>query len=192
MPLTETDICNRALDRLGAAHITSLAGDQSTNAGRLRRSYPIARDAVIRAYAWNCCQRRASLAALGDAPEHGFARQFALPEDPYCLRVLQIDGEVEFALRYKIEGRAILTDEAAPLKLLFLARVDPSGFDALLSEALAARLAADLGFAVTGSASVADSMAKAYRDILVEARGTDAQEGSADDMVAADWLESRG
>jgi hypothetical protein len=190
MPLTETDICNGALDRLGADPIASL--DQaSTNAARLKRQYPKTRDAVLRAYPWNCAQERASLAADATAPAFGYARQFALPEDPLCLRVLAIDGEVDFGLKYKVERRFIRTDEAAPLKTLYIARVAEFEFDPLLSDAISARLAADLAYAITGSASLMEAAAKRYRDILVEARQVDAQEGSPDALLAGEWVESR-
>ncbi len=190
MPVTETDICNRAIDRLGAAHLTSL-DDQTENAGRFKRSYPITRDAVIRAYPWNCCTRRVALAAVGAAPVSGYARQFNLPADPYCLRVISIDGEARFGLRYRVEGRAILTDEPAPLDLVFLGRVDPPEFDALLIDVIAGRLAADLAYAITGSARLAEEARAAYRSILIEGRLTDAQEGTAEDLIGSTWLESR-
>lgn len=187
-------ICNTALDLLGADAITSI--DDDNKQGRLcNRNYAKVRDAVLRAYPWNCAIARASLPALGDAPAFEFDRQFALPEGPdpaYCLRVLSIDGEVEFGLRYKIEGRRILTSEAAPLDIIYISRItDPALFDPLLADAISARLALDLAYPLTGSASLGQSMSEVYNQKLGEARAVDAQEGTPDEFTAPGWLESR-
>ncbi len=189
MPISAVSLCNRALDMIGADPITSLA-DAIKPARLCERNYEAVRDAVLRAYPWNSAMRRAALPALSEAPAWGFARQFELPND--CLRLYHIDGEIDIGSRYRIEGRRVLTDETAPLKILYIARIeDPTIFDPLLGDAIAARLAADLAFALTGSAALGQSLIHAYRDKLSEARRTDAQEGSADGLTASDWLESR-
>jgi hypothetical protein len=181
-------ICNRALDMLGAEPVTSLA--DNTKAARLcARNFEPVRDAVLRAYPWNAAVRRASLAALTDAPAWGYARQFQLPEGPApepCLRLLAIDGETEFAVRYRIEGRRVLTDESAPLNVLYIARVeDPAQLDPMLHDVIATRLAADLSYSLTASAALGQSLMEIYQAKLAEARVTDAEEGTADPLVAS-------
>lgn len=181
-------ICNRALDMLGADPVTSL--DDNTKAARLcARNYEPVRDAVLRAYPWNVAVRRASLAALAEAPAWGSARQFPLPEGPDpepCLRLLSIEGETRFGLRYKVEGRRVVTDEAAPLRILYIARIeDPSQLDPMLADAIATRLAADLSYSLTASAALGQTLMGIYQTKLAEARATDAEEGVTDDIVAA-------
>jgi hypothetical protein len=181
-------ICNRALDMLGADPVTSL--DDDTKAARLcARNYEPVRDAVLRAYPWNVAVRRASLAALADAPAWGYGRQFQLPEGPDpepCLRLLTIDGESEFGLRYKVEGRRILTDAAAPLRILYIARVsDPAALDPMLADAIATRLAADLSYSLTASAALGQTLMSIYQAKLAEARMTDAEEGIPDPLVSS-------
>lgn len=181
-------ICNRALDMLGAEPVTSL--DDNSKAARLcARNYEPVRDAVLRAYPWNAAVRRAALAALAEAPAWGYARQFQLPEGPSpepCLRLLAIDGETEFGLRYKIEGRRVLTDEAAPLNILYIARIDdPAVLDPQLADVIATRLAADLSYSLTASAALGQTLMDIYQAKLNEARITDADEGSPDELVAA-------
>lgn len=176
-------ICNRALDMLGGEPVTSLA--DNTKAARLcARNFEPVRDAVLRAYPWNAAIRRASLAALSEAPAWGYSRQFQLPDGPApepCLRLLAIDGEEEFDTRYKIEGRRVLTDEPAPLDILYIARIaDPSQLDPMLHDVIATRLAADLSYSLTASAALGQSLMEIYQAKLAEARATDAQEGSAD------------
>lgn len=181
-------ICNRALDMLGADPVTSL--DDNTKAARLcARNYEPVRDAVLRAYPWNAAVRRAALAALAEAPAWGYARQFQLPEGPEpepCLRLLAIEGESEFGLRYKIEGRRVLSNEGAPLRILYIARIeDPSQLDPMLADVIATRLAADLSYSLTASAALGQTLMEIYQAKLAEARMTDAAEGVPDDIVSA-------
>ena len=194
MTTSVVSICNTAMDLLGTDTITSLS-DDSKPARFCARNYERVRDAVLRAYPWNCAIARASLAALATAPAWGYARQFQLPEGPdpaYCLRVLAINGEVDFGLTYKIEGRRILTDEDAPLEILYIARLeDPAQFDALLIDAIAARLALDAAYPLAGSVSLGQTMSQAYSEKIAEARQVDSQEGTPDMLIAGDWLESR-
>lgn len=194
MATSIVSICNTALDLLGSDTITSLA-DDSKPARFCARNYERVRDAVLRAYPWNCALARASLAGLAETPAWGYANQFQLPEGPepaFCLRLLSINGESDFGLTYKIEGRKILSDEAAPLEILYIARIeDPALFDALLIDAIAARLALDAAYPLAGSVSLAQAMSSAYGEKLAEARQVDAQEGSPDAFITGDWLESR-
>ncbi|MGE5537333.1 MAG: hypothetical protein ACM30I_01855 [Gemmatimonas sp.] len=180
-------ICNRALDMLGAEPVTSLA--DNTKAARLcARNFDAVRDAVLRAYPWNAAVRRASLAALSEPPAWGFARQFQLPEGPVpepCLRILAIDGET-CGMRYRIEGRRVLSDAAAPLDVLYIARIeDPAQLDPMLQDVIATRLAADLSYSLTASAALGQALMEIYQAKLAEARATDAQEGTADRLFAS-------
>lgn len=187
MPISVVSICNRALDLLGADPITSLA-DGNRSARLCERHYEPTRDAVLRAYPWNGAMRRASLAALSEAPSWGFSRQYQLPVD--CLRLWQIEEEGQTA--WRIEGRRVLTDAGAPLKILYIAQIDdPSDFDPLLADALSARLAADLAYALTGSSSLQEFAWRVWQSKLTEARMADAQEGTPEELSANQWLESR-
>jgi hypothetical protein len=60
-----------------------------------------------------------------------------------------------------------------------------------LADAIAARLAADLAYPLTGSTALAQAMLAAYQAKIAEARMCDAQEGTPDAFAANDWLESR-
>lgn len=193
--ISDIAICNRALDMIGADAILSF--DDDNQVGRLcKRNYAPVRDAVLRAYPWNPAIRRAALPALAEAPAWGFAYQYALPEGPdplCCLRVLRVEGDIEgSASEYRIEGRRILSDDGAPLKILYIgALTDPTQFGPLLANAIAARLAAELAYPLTASTSFSQAMGQFYRDKLSEARAIDAQEGTPERIEANDWLESR-
>ena len=179
-------ICNRALALIGEEPIVSLSDDTEA-ARRCNLLYADTRDAVLRAHPWNAAIARVSLAPLAEVPAFGYARHYQLPSD--CLRVL---GLSDRRALFKIEGRRLLAD-LAPLAILYVRRIDdPNAFDALLIDAIAARLAHDLAYALAGSTSLAGQMWELYVRKLAEARKADAQEGSAERLEADVWTDARG
>ena len=165
------DICNGALNQLGASTIITLTED-SKNARLCNARFTQIRDSVFRSHPWNCLQKRVELAADTDTPAWGFTSQFTIPAD--CLRVLSI---LDFDSDHKIEGRKILTDNSS-MKILYVSRVtDPNEYDELLRETLSAALAADIAYAVTSSNPVAKNMYDLFQQKLKEARFVDSTEG---------------
>ena len=187
------DICNGALNQLGATTILSLTED-SKNARLLNARYTQVRESLFRNNPWNCLQKRLALAADTDTPAWGFSSQFTLPTD--CLRLLRI---LDYDSDHKVEGRKILTD-ASSMKILYISRVeDPNEYDELLRETLSAALAADIAYAITSSNPVAVNMYNLYKEKLKEARFVDAtegqnieqEEGMADAIDAGTFINSR-
>jgi len=200
MPST-VDIANYALNNLGASNISSL--DENSKAARIvNQRYEAVRDAVFRAHPWNCLIERAQLAQDTDAPAFGYAYQYALPTNPYCLRVLEFsNGTLSYPQDnitnnsggpvFVIEGRKLLTDEAIA-QIKYIGRVtDPQQYDASLVEALASRLAAEVCYAITGSTSMVQIQTSLYEAKINEARFNDATEGATQRLEASDFIESR-
>ena len=192
------DICNEAMDLLGAATIASLT-ENSKEARLCNRRYETVRDAVLRAHPWNAAIRRADLARDSSAPAFGFKYQYTLPTDPYCLRVLSfwnsnVDNELtpyDSQVMFKIEGRKILSNEDA-CKIIYVARVtDTEQYDALLSSTIAHKLASETAYAITGSNSIAQQMFSLYEARIREARAMDAMEGQPDKIIANDFVNVR-
>jgi len=190
MPISTVSICNRALDLLGADPITSLE-DGSKAANLCQRNFEPSADSVLRLYPWNAALSRARLAALAEAPAWGYRYQYQLPQGPepaLCLRLLEIDDGSD----YRVEGRRILTDYAAPLDILYIGRIgDSASYDPLLAEAVAAKLAVHLAGNLTESASRVEATRNYLNDVLAEAKAIDAQEGGAGDLVIDAWLAAR-
>jgi hypothetical protein len=195
------DIANYALNMIGASNISSF--DENSKSGRLvNQRYAAARDAVFRSHPWNCLIRRAALAQETDTPAFGYTYQYALPTDPYCLRVLEFsNGSMSypqdnmFSNRggpvFVIEGRKLLTDEGTA-QIKYIARVtDPQEYDASLVEALSARLATEIAYAVTGSTSVVQLVTAIYDEKMREARFVDATEGAPQKLEASDFIDAR-
>ena len=187
------DICNGALNQLGASTILSLTED-SKNARLCNARYTQVRDSLFRSHPWNCLQKRIQLAADTTAPAWGFTSAYTLPAD--CLRLLRI---LDYDSNHKVEGRKILTNNSS-MKILYVARIeDPNEYDELLRETISAALAADIAYAVTSSNPVSLNMYNLYQTKLKDARFVDATEGQntsqedgmADVVDANDFLSSR-
>jgi hypothetical protein len=191
---SNVDICNSALNMVGASIITSLTED--TKAARVcNQRYPFVRDAVFRAHPWNCLIRRVKLGRDATAPAYKYAYRYTLPSDPYCLRVLTIsdDGDDERRdIDYKVEGnRFLLTDQGA-VYIQYISRdEDPNQYDVLLTEALAARMASDIAYPLVGSSALSTNLFAIYEIKLREARFADAQEGYPDDIIADTFISAR-
>ncbi len=198
---TSVDIANYALNILGASTISSLSDD--TKAARIiNQRYDSIRDAVFRAHPWNGLISRAELAKISSAPTYGYANQYTLPTEPYCLRVLEFsNGSLSYPQdnmmtnsggpSFVIEGRKLLTDEGTA-KIKYIARItDPNEYDAGLIETLAAYLASEICYAVTGSTSMVQITYSKYEQVMRNARHTDATEGATTRLEASDFIESR-
>lgn len=192
------DICNHAMDLLGAATITSLT-ENSKEARLCNRNFEKLRDDVFRSHPWNTAITRATLAKDSTAPAFGFANQFTLPTDPYCLRVLSfwnssVNNDVaayDSNVMYKIEGRKILSNEGS-CSITYIARItDTEQYDSLLSSAIAHRLASETAYAITGSNSVAQAMQGMYEVRLREAKSVDAMEGYPEQPQADEYINIR-
>ena len=124
------DICNSALNQIGASNIISLTED-SKSARILNQRFNFVRDSVFRAHPWNCLTIRVVLSPDATPPAFGFDNAFTLPTDPFCLRVLNIRF---FDIVHRVEGRKILCDEDT-IELTYIGRItDVSQYDMLLVE----------------------------------------------------------
>ena len=165
------DICNGALNQLGATTILSLTED-SKNARLCNSRYTQVRDALFRTHPWNCLQKRIALAVDTTAPKWGFSYAYTLPAD--CLRLLRI---LDYDSNYKVEGRKVLSNTST-MKILYISRVtDPNEYDELLRETISASLGADIAFGVTSNNQTAKNMYQLFQDKLKDARFVDSTEG---------------
>jgi hypothetical protein len=184
--VTEIDICNLALRKVGAQTVMSF-DEQSENARLCKIFYPRVRDIVLRMYRWNCATRRASLVKLAAAPAFGYSSQFALPPD--CLFVQRLDDQ---NVDYKIEGRLLLAN-ASRCNLIYTARVeDPTQFDQLLVQCIYTYLAAEISTSLRQDAQMYQAlMNEVNTRILPAARALDSQENSMQVIEANSFLNSR-
>tara|TARA_Y100000114_G_scaffold121703_1_gene116944 strand:+ start:56 stop:634 length:579 start_codon:yes stop_codon:yes gene_type:complete len=186
------DICNSALNLLGASTISSLTED-SKNARLCNQRYEPIRNRMFRSHAWNCLTKRVQLAKDSTAPVVEFANQYTLPTD--CLRVLKVHtgttDSIKDQIDYVVEGRKIKTDEGT-IFLIYIATItDPNQYDTYLTEALAAAIAADLAYAITNNATLANNYQSLADERLREARFIDATENSLGTVESNEFTDAR-
>jgi hypothetical protein len=186
------DICNSALNLLGASTISALT-DDSKNARLCNQRYEPIRNRVFRAHAWNCLHKRVQLAQNSTAPVVEYSYAYALPSD--CLRVLKIHNgttdSIASSMDYKLEGRNIVTDEGT-IYLIYIALItDPNEYDSYLQESISHQLAADIAYAVTNNATLAKNYMERADERLREARFIDATENALGTVESNEFTDAR-
>lgn len=191
MSATKIEVVNTALYRVGAESIQALT-DSNDRARVANALWSQVQDATMRSHPWNCLKSRASLAADATAPAFGYAYRYLLPVDPYCLRIIRTGNKRDL---YKLEGRYVLTDEVAPLNLLYVGRiVDVSQWDAELENAVAIRLAAEICVPLRGdqASARANALWELYANMVREARFTNGMETTRNPLIDAGLIDIRG
>lgn len=195
-----TDIANSALMRLGQDHVLDIADATKTNARTLNAQYPIARDLLMRSFRWSFAMKRDSLPEDADPPAWGFSHRYLLPTD-----YLHIDlvGEVYAGgdmsdyrdadlSDFSIEGRYLLTNEGAPLKVRYIARIiEPGMYDPHFVEALSIKLALDCCEKVTGSTAKKESLRSDLKDAIRAAVRACAVEKPPQPLPDDSWMIAR-
>lgn len=187
---SEVDICNRALQKVGAARIVSLT-ENSVNARACNSAYSMLRDAEFRARAWNFTITRTSLPADAVAPEWGKANSFTLPSD-YVMWLRPYPEDNTDLIDYEVEGGKIYTDYDAPLYFRYVRRVEDTGlFDPLFSEALACKIAMEICEELSQSTSKKQVLRDEYKETIALARNRNAFEKIPQSPPEDEWLYKR-
>ena len=198
---SKVDIANFALNSIGASTISSLSENMKA-AIVINQRFDSVRDSVFRSHPWNSLITRATLSQDSSAPNFGYTYQYVLPTDPYCLRVLEFsNGTLTYPMDnmtstdgspvFVIEGRKLLTNEGT-VKIKYVGQVtDTTQYDSSLIDTLAARLAHEVCYAITGSTSLTNTTYSLYQEKLKETRFVDATEGAPQRIEASDFIESR-
>ena len=184
---SQVSICSNALLMLGAQTINTLA-DTSDRAVMCLNFYPDVLDSVLRSHPWNCCIKRAVLAANATAPAFDYAYSFNLPAD--WLRTLSV-GEYGYETDYKSEGRQILSDDDVLMLRYVFRNTDESTWHAGLVEAVTLAMAERLAYPITQSASMQQSMMQKLQMVLKRARAEDGQEDPPETLGDFRLLSSR-
>lgn len=187
---SSTDICNRALQKLGAARINSLT-DQSTNARACALAYDSCRQDLLREHPWNFAIQRAQLAADATPPAFGYANSFTLPTG--WLRVLPPDPVQNFNDRdWVIEGGKLLTNDASPLDVRCVMDItDTTIMDIAFREALSAKLSMELCELLTQSNTKKQAALLDYKESISDARKVNAIEKVPQQSPWDTWLTER-
>jgi hypothetical protein len=193
MAETVEDIANMALDLLVEAPITSL-DDNDKPARLLKRHFDLTRRSELTKHAWAFAIFREELDALEDAPTSDvYGYGYDMPDDALRVLPLTYDGEVTGTpIPFKLEGRMILTNHSGPRLVRYIANLtDPADWDALFTEALAARLAMKIALPLTQKPTFFQVAQRAYEEAIADARRINAiVKGSV--TTAIPYSEARG
>lgn len=170
--ISEVQICNMALGKLGERRtITSLTDQDSEPARICNTHYEHVRDMLLESHTWNFAMSRASLSLDSTSPAFEFSNAFQLPAD--CLRVYDLwNSESD----YEVEGRLLLTDDGSA-KIKYISKeTNPVKFSKLFVEALATRLAAEIADQLSNSRTRRAQLLQEFKVKVKEAKMRDSQE----------------
>lgn len=198
MAQSATDVCNSALQKVGAARILSLT-DNSREARSCAVAYDSNRRDELRKHPWNFAIKRVLLAPDATAPAFGFKYQYTLPSD--CLRVLLPKDNT---LDWVVEGNKILTNLVTSpagvdfasgvtgLALRYIADVtDPVLWDATFYNVMAVSLAIDICDELTQSNQKKQALAAEYNDSIKQAKLMDSFENLPAEAPDSDFITVR-
>jgi hypothetical protein len=171
-----TQICNRALGRLGTAVITDL-GEVTHNAEFCKRFLPEAVEYVLGQYDFSFARKRAVLAPGAEGQLFGRQARFKLPMD--FIRLVKVYGkdvpEEDHGIPYQIENGEILAD-TEELWIVYTARPkDPNRMPQAVRKAVSTHLAYLLSTPLTSNEQLIALVAAESRDALELAKREDAQ-----------------
>ena len=126
-------------------------------------------DALLREDYWTFARTRAQLSWDGETPTFGWRyRYLRAPEDVRLLPMFVNGYNTARRILYELEGRYILTDQAAPLLVRYIRNnVEPAEFDPLFKKLLVVDLALAVAGALTGKVThveILSSMRPALKD----------------------------
>jgi len=186
MSVTDVDICNLALARLGATAITTI-GEATVNGELCDRFYSNTYDKTLRSQKWRCALKRASLAQT-TAPLFEWDFAYSLPSD--CLRVLRMERQ-DYV--FTVEGRELLTDQDTG-NIVYISRTLTGNLDPLCVQAIYINLAIELSHAITGSRDMSKVLhEELWQIILPEATKANMIENLESDIdkVKSGWADAR-
>ena len=148
--MTDIQICNLALARLGDSRITALS-DASAQAQYCSLFYVQTLEELQAEFDWQFCRKQVSLTS-GTAALTGYSTKYALPADFIrAIRIEDIDATENFGT-WEIVGTSLHTNLTGTPSLDYIALVTTTtSFPAIFVEALSMKLAAVLAMPLTGS-----------------------------------------
>lgn len=183
---SKTQIANRALSKLGEPRVSNIDTVDTKAANTIRFMYDEVRDAMLTSYPWNFSMTRTQLAKDATAPAWGYNNRFQVPSDFLALYKINNDPD------YRIEKGYILTDEGAPLKILYIAQITNSGeYDPLFVEAFATRLAYEACEQITQSNTKKQLLGQELQSVIKEAYASDAIQDPPQKLKDDEWLLAR-
>lgn len=207
---SKIDICNFALQNIGANKITSL-NEGTTEAIECNFRYDSARRALLQMCPWNFATKRVNLSADVNTPAFGYAYQYTLPSDFLYLVMTSLEerhqapaakvynsnfyvSDVPTAAtidKYRIEGNRLLTHDTSVGIVYVADETDTQLYSATFTELLARLLSVMISYRVTGSKTERDAQYQIFQQELELAQSIDGQQGVFDRIEISEFLSAR-
>lgn len=111
--MTETEICNMALSRIGANRINDYATSATPEGKACRLHFWQSVNELLESFDWPFARARQSLSPSVDTPDFEWGYQYALPADFLSLRKNFTADDSEYVdCRWEIEGGFLMTDDS--------------------------------------------------------------------------------
>ena len=176
MVISDTVICNFALNLLGVEEIASI-NESSRAANVCKTAYYLAKEALLRSHYWNFAITRVILSPDATPPAFGYAYKFSLPSEALVWKFVDNVNDI------KQEGRKLLSNDAS-IKLIYVSNaVAEADFDPLFAKALTIRLASDVCYKLTNNVSLGQKVEKDFSDLIKEAKRMNAISQTPDGLV---------
>ena len=189
------DLVNAALVRIGQEPIVSLNNieDISPTVVAVRSQVDVVRRKLLRMNDWNCARITVKLAEItgSDVEKLGWGHVYKLPEDPECLRIVQIsiDGGYTFIdlddyynrnagpreTIFDLDRDKLLCN-ADSVYIKYTGDIDVAQFDSALAAAFVAMLASELAYSLPASVSLAEYLYRVAKQELKNAKSLNARD----------------
>lgn len=204
--VSDIEICNMALDHLGAKSNIESFEDKSPEARVCKRWYNPSRRGILAAYDWGWARKRITMALHGDtisetasnplAGVWGFRYQY--PAD--CVKARKIQNpnsppmdQTPFAVETSLDGTelTILTNAEDAVLVYTWDQTQTNMFSELFVLALPHLLASNIAYTITGKRNITNDEFTIYQGIIAGASAADANERSDAPPRDADWIRAR-
>lgn len=211
MSLSQVDVCNLALSRIGGhsiSQITSL-GEASTEAKQCAVKFPYVLASALRAYPWHFATKEIGLALLGGGAAEHFGENdifyrnlyyYQYPEE--CMRILALNPAVgrkgscfapayDYTVERVSDGtKAIVTSCPRAVLTCTAYSEDPSIWDSLFTDAFAWQLAGELCLSFGGAFDTVRALQEIAGRAFEKAKSQDCGEEAAG-IYRSNYLEAR-
>jgi hypothetical protein len=199
MATSKEQIANLALANIGAKNTIESFNELSTEAKLVKAWYDASREAVLEAMDWNFARKRLALSqSVTAAPDGVWTYRYDYPSD--CIAAREIEnplGPDADAVPFEVEldsdtgVKSVLTDMETA-KLIYTKNITSTFlFTPYFVHAMAAFLAFNIAFALTGKRGIVDDMGKKFQFMISMAEGNNMNESVRRPPREASWIRAR-
>lgn len=193
--ISEVDICNLALTKLGDNTISALT-DATENARKCKIVYEPTRDSVLRSHSWSFATKIEPLSLIADEEIINWDYLYVYPSQClYLVRIFDENGADDNNYKKLLSpdtNTPCLATNISQAYIEYIKKItDTNLFDSLFVDALVLKIAAELAIPITGDANLANKFLQEYTYIISEAKKRDAQEKNSKIISKSPYREAR-